>query len=587
MKNTIFITFLLTFYFSFSQTDITSTLSKKLKENPTQTIFFTDSLLLNNPLKKDIVLIKYYQASAYQNNNNPKKASEIFKNILPQLKSNHEYYIRTLLNQSDANTRLKNYTEATRQALEALNLAKKYKFNKLIGSSNTALSFIYYANKDYVKSLDYLLNTVQLQKKLKDSIPLSATYNNIAIIYKNIGGFDKALDYNNLSLKISLLKKDNIGIGKTYSNIGRVYELIGNNKKAIDYYNLALTNNKNSNIKNSIPYRNIGDIFLNQEKYNKAEAYYLKALKIEINNHQNNLMSDIHKDLQKIAILKKDFKNALFYSKKADSIDQINAIQANDEKIIMLENQHKLYKNTAILRQEKRKNKTNKIIFGILTGLLVLIGLYIVQKTKNTKLKAEKQKMILEQKVLRSQMNPHFIFNALSAIQNSLLDNEPIKSASYISKFAKLIRQNFDFINEKTILLVDEIDALRNYMDTQQMRYTDKFDYEINIFADVNINTVEIPPLLIQPFVENAIEHGFKDIKHKGKITINISRNSTRICYEIKDNGKGFTVSKKDNKQHALDIFKKRLKLLGNGSEKSIKINSSEKGTTINFYIEQ
>jgi len=182
-------------------------------------------------------------------------------------------------------------------------------------------------------------------------------------------------------------------------------------------------------------------------------------------------------------------------------------------------------------------------------------------------------------------MNPHFIFNALSAIQNSLMDNEPIKSAGYLSRFAKLIRQNFDFINQKSILLKDEIDALQNYMDTQKLRYQDKFDYEINVFADVDINQVEIPPLLIQPFIENSIEHGFKNKKDKGKITINISKKDMNICYEIIDNGKGYKTLKKDGKIHSIDIVKKRLKLIGNNDEKSIKMETSDKGTNIKFCL--
>ncbi len=587
MKTRIFIILIFTSSILFSQINTIEILINKQNENPTQAIFYADSLLLTNPSKQDAILIKYYQANAYQNNNNPKRALSIFKEILPLFKSQKEFFIKILLGQSDANTRIKNYAEATNQALKALEIAKKEGSHKLIGSANTSLSFIYYANKDYTRSLKYILNSVELQKRIKDSISLSASYNNIAIIYKNMGEFDKAINYNNLSLEISKLKKSKIGIGKSYSNIGRIYGIIGKRKKAIKYYNLAIENNKNSNIKNSIPFRNIGDIYLEQKKFNKAEKYYLNALKIETDNHQNNLLSNIHKDLQKVALLKKDYKNALIYQKKADLIDKSNVEQANEEKIKMLEYQHKLFKNTEVLRQEKKSNKKNKIIFGILTSLLLLIGLFIIQKTKNKKLNTEKEKLILEQRVLRSQMNPHFIFNALSAIQNSLLDNEPIKSASYLSKFAKLIRQNFDFINEKTILLTNEIDALQNYMDTQKMRYSDKFDYEINIFSDVDINAVEIPPLLIQPFIENAIEHGFKNIKNQGKIILNISKNKDCICYEIKDNGKGINNAKDDNKQHSIDIFKKRLALLDGNSKNLFKIESSEKGTKINFCIKE
>ena len=585
MKNILLLLFLVTQHL-YSQIEVVELLSKNQNEDPTKIIFYADSLLLTNPSKKDVVMIKYYQAVAYQNNNNPKKALSIFQEILPLFKTKNKFYVRTLLGLSDANTRLKNYSEATNQALEALKIAKESKFYKLIASANTTLSFIHYANKDFIKSLEYLLSSIDLQKRLKVSVSLSASYNNIAIVYKNIGDFDKAIKYNSLSLEISKLKKDNIGIGKSYSNIGTAYGLIGDAKEAIKYYNLAIENNNKSNIINSIPYRNIGNIFLRQKDYDKAESYYLKALKIETDNNQNNLLTNIYKDLLKVAILKKDFKKALFYKSKSDSLEKINTRHQNEEKIKMLSYQHKSFQINTKFKQEQRINKKNKIIFGTFIGFLILGGLFVIQRNKNSRLKSEKEKIILEQQVLRSQMNPHFIFNTLSAIQNSLMDNEPIKSAGYLSRFAKLIRQNFDFINQKSILLKDEIDALQNYMDTQKLRYQDKFDYEINVFADVDINQVEIPPLLIQPFIENSIEHGFKNKKEKGKITINISKkDKNTICYEIIDNGKGYQTLKKDDKIHSIDIVKKRLKLIGNNDEKSIKMETSNKGTSIKFCL--
>ncbi|HHH49635.1 MAG TPA: sensor histidine kinase, partial [Saprospiraceae bacterium] len=162
---------------------------------------------------------------------------------------------------------------------------------------------------------------------------------------------------------------------------------------------------------------------------------------------------------------------------------------------------------------------------------------------------------------------------------------EPLKSASYLSRFAKLIRQNFDFIDKKRIVLSEEIDALENYLETQKMRYNDKFDYVINIFDNVDTHAIEIPPLLLQPFVENAIEHGFKRINETGKLAITIFKQQNSVCFEIKDNGIGFENPKNDNKKHAIDIFLKRLKLRGLDEEKSFKISTTEQGTTVKFCL--
>ncbi|MCF6350789.1 MAG: tetratricopeptide repeat protein [Flavobacteriaceae bacterium] len=575
-------------FISISQNNVIDVLKQKRKSSPIDAIIYADSLLFSNHdyTKKIISKIKYEQAIAYTNNNNHREALELFNEILP-IEKDKKRIIKILLLQSNSNVYLKNYSKATNQTLEALDIAKKNNYFNLVSAANSALSFIYYTNKDYRKAFKYLLNTVELQKQQHDSISLSVTYNNIAILHKNTANFKKALQYSQKSLDISLSRKDNIGIGKSYSNIGRINELIGNYKNALAYYKKAIVHNTKSKISNSIPYSNLAHIYTYLKDYKSSEKNYIKALKIAINNSNQYKINLIYKDLLKIAMQQRDFKKALKYQAKSDSVFNITVLHKNKEKIKMLENQHKYFKNKNELLQVKKNNNKNKIIFGVSLSFLLLLGLFWFQNTKRKIVENEKEKLILEQSVLRSQMNPHFIFNTLSAIQNSLLDNEPIKSATYLSRFAKLIRQNFDFISQDRILLLDEIDALKNYMDTQKLRFNDKFDYEINIFAGVAINTVEIPPLLIQPFVENAIEHGLKNKKEKGKITISISKGNNSICYEIKDNGVGYSEKNKEDKVHSIDVFKKRLKLLDRKDEKSFTINSSNKGTVIKFCLKQ
>ena len=282
-----------------------------------------------------------------------------------------------------------------------------------------------------------------------------------------------------------------------------------------------------------------------------------------------------------------DYKNAIGYQRKFDSVNQYINKNKADENIRMLENQNKLKESKQLIENKNREVKNTRLIIITLIILFLFITLYSIQRLKAIKLKNEKNKILLEQKVLRSQMNPHFIFNALSAIQNSLLDNEPIKSASYLSKFAKLIRQNFDFIDKKSIFLHEEIDALKNYISTQKLRFNDKFNCDFNIADNIDVNVVKIPPLLLQPFVENSIEHGFKNKHDKGKISINISAKPHYICYEIIDNGNGFNTAIKDKKLHSFNVFIKRLQLLGREDEKTVKVNSSDKGTSIKFCLKQ
>ncbi len=557
-------------------------------KSPTDKIIFIDSILFFHPdIQRDTLLaIKKIQANAYQDNNNQITAVNILKEILPSYINQSGEYAKILLLIANSYVRLDKTPEAVKLALQAYDLAKQNNDKALMASANNVLSHIYYKNKDYDKALKYLKKSIVIQRQIKDSVNLSASYNNIAILYKQLGELDKALAYNNQSLHISELLQDYIGMGKSYSNIGRIYELLDEMQKALQYYKKAIENNEKYQINNSIPYKNAGDAYLKKQVYDSARFYYLKALRIDENNINYQGLADLYKSLSEIAYINKDYAKSFAYQKKSDSIRQELLKLQHDEKLAAINRQYQLYNSQKKLEHIQSINKKNKIISIILISFLLAAGLFWYQKNKNKQLLIEKEKLYLEQKVLRSQMNPHFIFNVLSAIQNSLMDNDPIKSAGYLSKFAKLIRQNFDFIQEKQILLRDEIDALKNYLDIQKIRFNDKFDYEINIFDNVDLDKVEIPPMLIQPFIENAINHGFKGIKKQGFIRIFIYTKDAKICFEIIDNGKGFDVNQvKDTRLHAIDILKKRLHLMENEDEKSLTIRSSGKGTKVFFCL--
>ncbi len=562
---------------------------EKQKEAPTKFIFFADSLLFYNTTlsNEEIAQIKYHQIYAYQRNSNYEKSLDLLDEIFPTLKKDSRLFVKALVLKSYALCYLRKYTEATSDALHALSISKQNGFDDLIISANGVLSFVHYSNGDYISSLSFLNNSVEFLKKDKDSMALSSTYNNIAIIYKNMTDYEKAISYNTKSLNLSIASHDPVGVGKSYSNLGRIYEEQVNIEKALDFYNKAIEHNTKNNLSNSIPYRNIADIYIKRKEFDKADTVLLNALKIENRNKNYSEIKKIYSTLLKNAILNQAFIKALEYMTNLQEINVINNKKTNEEKSKMLENQYKLFQSKSEVNQLIRISNKNKIIFGISFGSLILLFLVWYQINKNKQLVNQREKLNLEQIVLRSQMNPHFIFNALSAIQNSLLDHEPLKSATYLSRFAKLIRQNFDFINQSTISLEDEINALENYMDTQKMRFKDKFDYEIIVDQDINITLLEVPPLLIQPFIENSIEHGFKNKKDKGLIIIKIYRNENKICYEIIDNGSGFKASNQSKREHALDIFKKRLKLLGNNDEKSFIISSSPEGTKIKFSLIQ
>jgi len=185
------------------------------------------------------------------------------------------------------------------------------------------------------------------------------------------------------------------------------------------------------------------------------------------------------------------------------------------------------------------------ITIGLASGF---IAYWISTITK--KQKTEEQRIILEHKLLQLQMNPHFIFNVLIAIQSFIYRNDTYESGLYLSKFAKLMRIFLQNSRHEWITLSKEIESLEYYLNLQQLRTETKFEYDIQCLNIPDSDYIHIPPMIIQPFVENSIEHGFANLSYPGKIRISFETKETCLEAVISDNGNGYSPKKgKQNKK--------------------------------------
>jgi LytS/YehU family sensor histidine kinase len=190
---------------------------------------------------------------------------------------------------------------------------------------------------------------------------------------------------------------------------------------------------------------------------------------------------------------------------------------------------------------ELRRLKMNrtKILFAGLGSAALIAFLVFVIWIQRKRFRSDQKAMLLEQKLLRSQMNPHFIFNSLTNIQNFILTEKPDKANIYLSKFAMLVRNILDNSVEEYVVLDKEISTLENYLELQKIRYSGKFDYRIHIADEIDIDSIKIPPMLAQPFIENAIEHGIKHRETPGHIDIRFSLKENFLIFEVEDDGIG------------------------------------------------
>jgi sensor histidine kinase YesM len=174
----------------------------------------------------------------------------------------------------------------------------------------------------------------------------------------------------------------------------------------------------------------------------------------------------------------------------------------------------------------------------------------------------------MENNALRTQMNPHFIFNSLNTINAFINSNDKKQANEYISKFSRLIRLILDHSRQKRVSLSEELEALSIYVQIEQIRFSNKFDYMLQIDTDIDAAEVEIPSLMIQPFVENAILHGLLPLESGGKLTMSLVKEAHILRCEITDNGIGRERAMKEKqampkkqKSHGLDITLKRIEL--------------------------
>lgn len=219
--------------------------------------------------------------------------------------------------------------------------------------------------------------------------------------------------------------------------------------------------------------------------------------------------------------------------------------------------------------------------FNVLAILLLALAIFVIvkQRNKNVHQKREQKRIIseletqmlqLKQKTLQLQMNPHVIFNTLNSIQQYILNNDVDNAVSYLSSFSKLMRRILNNSNERYVTLTDEIEAVSLYLQLESMRLGNRFSYKIDIDSDVDANNIEVAPLIVQPFVENAIIHGLVPKKDDCFLSIRFSKLSdNKLLCVVEDNGVGRKHSEKtkqekgaSHKSYGMSITRRRLETL-------------------------
>jgi LytS/YehU family sensor histidine kinase len=266
--------------------------------------------------------------------------------------------------------------------------------------------------------------------------------------------------------------------------------------------------------------------------------------------------------LASIAKEKGDFKNALKYYQLSNAINDSISNVVKTKAVVELEKKYNQAKNENLIKDLGKKQQLFLLL--AIAGLFaaIAIGFFLRQQS----LKHKKDILETEQRLNRARINPHFFFNTLTTLQKiALSESDKHNLASQLSKFSNIMRETLESTYKDYITIEEEIKFLQQYFDLQKIRFPNSFNVDFIIPQDLEIDEVLLPAMILQPFVENSIEHGFAGIDYPGNITIKFITDHANLLVEIVDNGNGLNTNIKGDHDHisrASQIIKDRLYLL-------------------------
>ncbi|WP_435264047.1 histidine kinase [Tenacibaculum sp. nBUS_03] len=468
----------------------------------------------------------------------------------------------------------------------------------LLGDSKLVLKYANIALKDPVF------------KKL--SMDYGGVYQFLAFAKEDLKELDSAIYYHHKSRIFSISKKNIRNTISSHNNLGNVFKAKGEIDSVRHHFNKA-----NELLQNNVLDSSKGGL-LSQHKFVKANLAYLKIIDGDLNKAEedlNNILLTFSN--AKIDSYTKEIKNTCYdyliecYYKKKEFKKIIEVSERKNKLLIAYQNEFiegglqeletvyevkKKEKKINVLSKKNKEQATilyqQKIISGILGALLILLCIAVYLFLRQRKLKSNYEKVILQQKLLRLQMSPHFLFNALSSLCG-LVNEKSKNTIPYITKLSQLLRLILKNSRQDFISIEEEKQILQDYLDLES-NFNENFNFKLSINECIDEKSICIPPMLVQPFVENAIQHGINNLSDKGEINITFTKlkKEKMLNCRIKDNGIGYYNSKTLNKnkevsfsgiiiKERLEAFKKEFKV-----DCRFEISSNNNhGTEINLFV--
>jgi len=456
----------------------------------------------------------------------------------------------------------------------------------LLAVNYANLASSYQQLHQYDDAVNYYNKSLELSKKNGDNVSERLTYASLGMVKLDQDKYDEAekifLDllrtrstpraeaHNNLALARLYLEKKEFAKARDYAEKGVALAVENNylelQEPASDF--LYQISKGNGDFKRALEMREL-NLKLNDSTKMEASKNALEQQQLKYDFEKREMQQQILQQ-KRLAGMKLASEKIKQDAEKKTALQQTKSRLAQQQLKYDFERKalnQKLLEGKKLsgikLDAQKKNAAKNNWLIG-LSGILLLLLLAVYFYYRNNKQRQAislLEKEQIKQKLLVTQMNPHFIFNSIENIQGLIYEKKDEEAVNYLDKFSALTRQILENSNENYISLTEEVQMIQNYMAIQQLLYHNKFSYTITLEDKIEPETIFLPPMLTQPFIENAIKHGLGNTEQNGIIAITFYLNENKLFFEVSDNGKGFDTVKKasNHKSLAMTITKERL----------------------------
>lgn len=393
-----------------------------------------------------------------------------------------------------------------------INISKKENDQGNVAEGYSQLADVNIQQKDIYKAEENLNNAYQISKKEAPQQAL-AINQKLADLYVENKNFDKAIEAKKKVLKENFVKENSQEKVNQIQELADIYIKKNDPKEAVDLlknaYGIALDK---------------GHTLEAQKSVKKLDSLYA-------------ISGNVDASMQ----LYRDFLSKLpsLVSKDRTLVDN-KILEDTEQRISQLEKEKEL--------KDELIRKKNIFNYGLIGVLILLTGLIVFIFRTLKKVQVKNKKIALQS--LRREMNPHFIFNSLNSVNHFIATNNELEANQYLTRFSKLMRGVMENSTDDFIPFQQELDLLQNYLALEKTRFADKFDYEIDVDESLNLQSLQVPGMLVQPFLENAIWHGLRYRAEKGFLKLSFEKSEQYLKITIEDNGIGIEESKKQKTRH-------------------------------------